>query len=231
MDKYATRIPAPWIRLYSHWYCCYWLVWQDLSTFKTYHNYYASKKNAYEKVGVYSMWGGKSYHCSQSPPKCQNTRCLEGFNEIWPKILKALNQEVLWLSRVCQVAWCSGRTPEGWQSRVTSMYTKRDTRVNAPTARAYLSLDSLEKCMPSALKKDALKYNWSKLYDTQCGRMKHWQGKLCWLLPVESSPEVIQWSGGVITLQPVSGANRTIWDCCWLMYFESSKGCWPRDLP
>jgi len=36
---------------------------------------------------------------------CQNT---EG-SEIRPEMLKALNWGVLWLTRACQVAWCSGR--------------------------------------------------------------------------------------------------------------------------
>jgi len=33
-----------------------------------------------------------------------------GFDEVRPEMFKALNQEVLWQTRVCQVAWCSGRS-------------------------------------------------------------------------------------------------------------------------
>ena len=42
---------------------------------------------------------------------------------------------------------------QGW----SSPHTKRETRVNAPTTGAFLSLASLEKCMPSALKTDSAK--------------------------------------------------------------------------
>jgi len=33
-----------------------------------------------------------------------------GCDEIRPEMFKALTQEVLWLTHVCQVAWCSGRS-------------------------------------------------------------------------------------------------------------------------
>jgi len=36
-----------------------------------------------------------------------------GFNEIRPEMFKALNG-VLWLIRVCHLAWCSGRTEKDW---------------------------------------------------------------------------------------------------------------------
>jgi len=38
-------------------------------------------------------------------------------DEIRPEMLNVLNQEdVLCLSRVCQMAWCSGRAPKYWQT-------------------------------------------------------------------------------------------------------------------
>ena len=42
-----------------------------------------------------------------------------GEDEIRPEILKALTGEgILWLTRVCQVAWKFGKTPRDWQTGV-----------------------------------------------------------------------------------------------------------------
>ena len=42
-----------------------------------------------------------------------------GEDEIRPEMYKALTGErILWLTRVCQVAWKFGKTPRGWQTGV-----------------------------------------------------------------------------------------------------------------
>ena len=42
-----------------------------------------------------------------------------GEDEIRPEMLKALTGEgILWLTRVCQVAWKLGKTPRDWQTGV-----------------------------------------------------------------------------------------------------------------
>ena len=42
-----------------------------------------------------------------------------GEDEIRPEMLKALTgEEIIWLTRVCQVAWKFGKTPRDWQTGV-----------------------------------------------------------------------------------------------------------------
>jgi len=73
-------------------------------------------------------------------------------------MLKALNRQGdLWLTRVYQATWCPGRAPKDWQTGLIIPIHKKGTRENALTTGAYPSLASLEKCMPSALEKDAAK--------------------------------------------------------------------------
>jgi len=70
-----------------------------------------------------------------------------GCDDIRPEMLKALNRGDLWLTRVCQVAWCSGDAPKHWQTGVIIPTRKRETGVNATTTGAFLFLASMEKCM------------------------------------------------------------------------------------
>ena len=53
-----------------------------------------------------------------------------GENEIRPKTLKALTRKgILWLARVCQVAWKFGKTPRDWQTGVIiPIFKKRDRK-------------------------------------------------------------------------------------------------------
>jgi len=55
--------------------------------------------------------------------------------------------------------WLFGRVPKDWQTGVITSLTRRGTgkNANAPTTGQFLSLASLEKCMPSALKKNPAK--------------------------------------------------------------------------
>ena len=56
----------------------------------------------------------------------------------------------------------------------SSSYTRRETGENALTTGTYLHLASLEKCMPSALRKAYHEVIQPKLEDTQCG---FWPGR------------------------------------------------------
>ena len=50
-------------------------------------------------------------------------------DEIRPEMLKALTGEgILWLTRVCQVAWKYGKTPRGWQASVIIPIFKKGDR-------------------------------------------------------------------------------------------------------
>ena len=52
-----------------------------------------------------------------------------GEDEIRPKMLKALFREgILWLTRVCQVAWKFGKTPRDWQTGVMIPILKKRNR-------------------------------------------------------------------------------------------------------
>ena len=52
-----------------------------------------------------------------------------GEDEIRPEMLKALNgEEILWLTRVCQVAWKYSKTPKHWQTGVIFPIFKKGDR-------------------------------------------------------------------------------------------------------
>ena len=50
-----------------------------------------------------------------------------GYDEIQPEVLKALNR-IPWLTHICQVAWCSGRAPNDWQTGVIIPIHKKADR-------------------------------------------------------------------------------------------------------
>ena len=55
-----------------------------------------------------------------------------GQDEIRPEMLKALTGEgILWLTRVCQVAWKLGKTPRDWQTGVIIPIFKKGDRLHA----------------------------------------------------------------------------------------------------
>ena len=57
------------------------------------------------------------------------SRKAAGEDEIRPEILKALTgEEILWLTRVCQVAWKFGKTPRDWQTCVINPIFKKEDR-------------------------------------------------------------------------------------------------------
>ena len=66
-----------------------------------------------------------------------------GKNEIRPEMLKALTGEgILWLARVCQVAWKFGKTPREWQTGVIIPIFKKGNRKQCTNYRG-ISLLSL----------------------------------------------------------------------------------------
>ena len=81
-----------------------------------------------------------------------------GEDEIRPEMLKALTGEgILWLTRVCQVAWKLGKTPRDWQTGVIIPIFKMETASNVQTTEGYHSLVCQGKYMPNALKGNAEK--------------------------------------------------------------------------
>ena len=106
--------------------------------------------------------GRKYHHCSsRSLFPYKSTEGWDGcrlwWNPTW--ILKALSRGILWLTRACQVAWCSGRNRKIGKLGWSFPYSKMEIGEKTLTTRASLSLASLERCfmMPSALNKHAAK--------------------------------------------------------------------------
>jgi len=79
-----------------------------------------------------------------------------GCYEIRPEMLKALNREVLWPTRLCEVAWCSVKTPKDGQTGVIIPMCKKRDR---------------SKCTNNAkcLEKRCREIIEPELDDTQCG--------------------------------------------------------------
>ena len=74
-----------------------------------------------------------------------------GENEIRPKMLKVLNGGVRCLTRVYQVVWKLGKTPENWQTAgIIPIYKVIVSSVEI--IDEYYFLVFQERCMPSALK-------------------------------------------------------------------------------
>ena len=67
-----------------------------------------------------------------------------GEDEIRLKMLKALNGGVRWLTRVCQVVWKLGKTPNDWQTGVIIPVLKKSDRKECTNYRE-ISLSLPEK--------------------------------------------------------------------------------------
>ena len=93
-----------------------------------------------------------------------------GEDEIRLEILKALTGEgILWLTRMCQVAWKFGKTPSDWQTGVIIPIIKKGDRKHRTNYKG-ISLLSL----PGKVYAKCLEIKWreiveSKLDDGQCG--------------------------------------------------------------
>jgi len=72
-------------------------------------------------------------------------------------MLQALYRErVIWLTRVCQVSWGSGKAPKDGQTGVI-IPTQEGRQEKTHQLQGHLSLASLKKCMSTAFKIDAAK--------------------------------------------------------------------------
>jgi len=92
-----------------------------------------------------------------------------GCDEIRPDMLKALNQGVLWLTRVCHVTWCSGRSPKDWQTGVIIPNTKEETESECTNYRGISLLSLPGHVYAKCLEKRCCKIIELKLDDTQDG--------------------------------------------------------------
>ena len=93
-----------------------------------------------------------------------------GGDEIRPEMLKALNREgILWLTRVCQVAWRSGKAPRDWQSGVLIPVHKKGDRRDCNNYRGISLLSLLGKVYAKCLERRSREIVEEQLKDSQCG--------------------------------------------------------------
>ena len=93
-----------------------------------------------------------------------------GEDEIRPEMLKAMNGEgILWLTRVCQVAWKLGKTPEDWQTGVIIPIFKKGDRKECTNYRGISLLSLPGKVYAKCLERKCREIVESKLEDGQCG--------------------------------------------------------------
>ena len=87
------------------------------------------------------------------------SRKAVGKDEIRPEMLKALTgEEILLLTRVCQVALKFGKIIRDWQTGVViPIFKKGDRKQCSNYTEGYLSLFFRVKFMPNALKRNAEK--------------------------------------------------------------------------
>ena len=89
-----------------------------------------------------------------------------GEDEIRPKMLKALTVEgILWLTRVCQVAWKLGKTPRDWQTSVIIPIFKERDRQQCTNYRGISLLSLPGKVYAKCLEKICREIVESKLED------------------------------------------------------------------
>ena len=93
-----------------------------------------------------------------------------GEDEIRPEMLKALTGEgILWLTRVCQVAWKLGKTPRDWQTGVIILIFKKGDRKQCTNYRGISLLSLPGKVYAKCLERKCREIVESKLEDGQCG--------------------------------------------------------------
>ena len=73
----------------------------------------------------------------QAAIRALKPRKAAGIDEIRPELLKSLSRHsILWLTRVCRVAWREGRTPWTVKRELLSPSSKRETGGSALTTEA-----------------------------------------------------------------------------------------------
>ena len=91
-------------------------------------------------------------------------------DEIRPEMLKALTGEgILWLMRVCQVAWKLGKTPRDWQTGVIIPIFKKGDRKQCTNYRGISLLSLPGKVYAKCLERKCREIVESKLKNGQCG--------------------------------------------------------------
>ena len=97
-------------------------------------------------------------------------RKAAGKDEIILKMLKALTGEgILWLTRVCQVAWKFGKTPRHWQTGVIIPIFKKGDRKQCTNYRGISLLSLPGKVYAKGFERKCREIVESKLEDGQCG--------------------------------------------------------------
>ena len=93
-----------------------------------------------------------------------------GEDEIRPEMLKALTGEgILWLTRVCQVAWKFGKTTRDWQTGVIIPIFKKGDRKQCTNYSGISLLSLPRKVYAKCLERKCREIVESKLEDGQCG--------------------------------------------------------------
>ena len=89
-----------------------------------------------------------------------------GKDEIGAQMLKALTGEgILWLTRVCQVAWKFGKTPRDWQTGVIISIFKKGDRKQCTNYRRISLLSFPGKVYAKSLERKCQEIVESKLED------------------------------------------------------------------
>ena len=89
-----------------------------------------------------------------------------GKDEIGAQMLKALTGEgILWLTRVCQVAWKFGKTPRDWQTGVIISIFKKGDRKQCTNYRGISLLSFPGKVYAKCLERKCQEIVESKLED------------------------------------------------------------------
>ena len=93
-----------------------------------------------------------------------------GEDEIRSEMLKALNAEgILWLTRVCQVAWKLGKTPKDWQTGMIIPIFKKGDRKQCTNYRGISLLSLPGKVYAKCLERKCRQLVETQLEDGQCG--------------------------------------------------------------
>ena len=93
-----------------------------------------------------------------------------GCDEIRPEMLKALGRGgILWLTRVCQVAWSLGKVPKDWQTGVMIPIHKKGSQRECKNYRGIYLLSIPVKVYAKCLERRCLEIVKHQLEDGQCG--------------------------------------------------------------
>ena len=93
-----------------------------------------------------------------------------GIDEILPELLKSRSRHgILWLTRVCRVAWREGRTPVDWQTGIVVPIIEKGDRRECSNYRGITLLSLPGKAYARVLERKCRTMVELKIQDTQCG--------------------------------------------------------------